>query len=69
MPAGQISEFRTYLYVCQTAADIDCDQRGDVGDRETVARDKQVSVSVHDPSVRIVDARPRAVPHRSPGIA
>src|SRR5262245_38355363 len=23
MPAGQISEFRTYRYVCQTAADID----------------------------------------------
>src|SRR5262245_56406603 len=44
MPAGQIGESRSYLYVCQTAADIDCDQRGDVGDRETVARDKLVSV-------------------------
>src|SRR5262245_13535776 len=44
MPAGQIGEFRRYLYVCQTAADIDCDQRGDVGDRETVAGDKLVSV-------------------------
>ena len=44
MPAGQIGEFQSYLYVCQTAADIDCDQRGDVGDRETVARDKLVSV-------------------------
>jgi hypothetical protein len=37
MPAGQIGEFQSYLYVCQTAADIDCDQRGGVGDRETVA--------------------------------
>jgi hypothetical protein len=25
MPAGQIGELRSYLYVCQTAADIDCD--------------------------------------------
>jgi hypothetical protein len=44
MPAGQIGEFRSYGYVGQTAADIDCDQRGDVGDREPVARDKLASV-------------------------
>jgi hypothetical protein len=44
MPAGQIGELRTYLYVCQTAADVDCDQRGDVGDREAVGRDKLLSI-------------------------
>ena len=31
------------FYVCQTTADVDCDQRGDVGDRETVASDKLVT--------------------------
>jgi hypothetical protein len=25
MPAGQVSELRSYFYVCQTAADVDCD--------------------------------------------
>src|SRR5215813_12095309 len=25
VPAGQMSELRSYLYVCQPAADIDCD--------------------------------------------
>jgi len=68
MPAGQIGELRTYLYACQTAPDIDCDQRGDVGDRETVARNKLVSVqfTIH-PFESLM--RDRAVPHRSPGIA
>src|SRR5262245_56623142 len=40
MPAGQVGELWSDFYVCQTTADVDCDQRGDVGDRETVASDK-----------------------------
>jgi uncharacterized protein (DUF1786 family) len=46
MPAGQVGELRSYFYVCQTAADVDRDQRGDVGDRETVASDELLSVQV-----------------------
>src|SRR5262245_12634275 len=42
MPAGQVGELWSDFYVCQTTADVDCDQRGDVGDRETVASDKLV---------------------------
>jgi hypothetical protein len=41
---GQIRERRRYFYVCQTAADIDCHQRRDVGDCESVPRDELVSV-------------------------
>src|SRR5262249_48751418 len=41
-PAGQVGELWSDFYVCQTTADVDCDQRGDVGDRETVASDKLV---------------------------
>ena len=43
MPAGQVGELWRDFYVCQTTADVDCDQRGDVGDRETVASDKLVA--------------------------
>src|SRR5262245_66630168 len=46
MPAGQVGELRSYFYVCQTTADVDCDQRGDVGDSETVASDKLLSVQL-----------------------
>src|SRR5262245_35827922 len=46
MPAGQVGELRSYFYVCQTTADVDCDQRGDVCDRETVASDKLLSVQL-----------------------
>src|SRR5215471_5185333 len=42
MPAGQVGELWSDFYVCQTTADVDCNQRGDVGDRETVASDKLV---------------------------
>src|SRR6516165_10342969 len=58
MPAGQVGELRSYLYVCQTAADVDCDQRGDVGDRETIARDKLLSAqfAVH-PFESLIDDR------------
>src|SRR5215468_108183 len=42
MPAGQVGELWSDFYVCQTTADVDCDQRGDVGDRETVTSDKLV---------------------------
>src|SRR5262245_27532514 len=46
MPAGQVGELRSYFYVCHTTADVDCDQRGDVCDRETVASDKLLSVQL-----------------------
>src|SRR5262249_53465695 len=46
MPAGQVGELRSYFYVCQTTADVDCDQRGDVCDRETVASDKLLSIQL-----------------------
>src|SRR5262249_14319283 len=46
MPAGQVGELRSYFYVCQTVADVDCDQRGDIGNRETVASDKLVHVQL-----------------------
>jgi len=42
MPAGQVGELWRDFYVCQTTADVDCDQRGDVGNRETIASDKLV---------------------------
>src|SRR5262249_30042441 len=44
MPAGQVGELRSYFEACQATADVDCDQRGDVGDSETVASDKLLSV-------------------------
>ena len=34
------------FYVCQTTGDVDCDQRGNVGDRETVSRHKLVSIQL-----------------------
>src|SRR6516225_7739589 len=66
MPAGQVGELRSYFYVCQTTADADCDQCGDVGDRETVASDKLLSVqlTIHpfeslmrDPTLRFTVVR------------
>src|SRR6266480_4054366 len=62
MPAGQIGELGSYFYFCQAAADVDCDQRGDVGDRKAVACDKLVSVQfaihpfeplLHDRTLRL----------------
>ena len=43
MPAGQMGELRSYFYVCQTAADVDCDQRRDVRDCEAVAGNELMS--------------------------
>src|SRR5262249_13056573 len=66
MPAGQVGELRSYFYVCQTVADVDCDQRGDIGNRETVASDKLVPVQLaihpfeslmHDPTLRFAVVR------------
>ena len=58
MPAGQIRELRSYFYVCQTAPDIDCHQRRDVGDCEAVPRDELVSVqfAIH-PFEALIDYR------------
>jgi hypothetical protein len=39
-----MSEPRSYLYVCQTASNVDCDQGGNVGDRKTVGRNELMSV-------------------------
>src|SRR5262249_52141700 len=44
--AGQVGELRSYFEACQATADVDCDQRGDVGDSETVASDKLLSVQL-----------------------
>src|SRR5262249_17831885 len=44
VPAGQMSKLRSYLYVCQRAADIDCDERSNIGDREAVAGNKLMPV-------------------------
>src|SRR5215471_726431 len=61
MPAGQVGELWSHFYVSQTAANVDCDQRGDVGDRETVASDKLVRAQlaihpfeslIHDSTLR-----------------
>ena len=43
MPAGQMGELRSYFYVCQTAADVDRDQRRDVRDCEAVAGNELMS--------------------------
>ena len=37
VPAGQMGKLWSNLYLCQTAANIDCDQRSDVDDGEAVA--------------------------------
>src|SRR5262249_20609796 len=59
MPAGQVGELRSYFEACQATADVDCDQRGDVGDSETVASDKLLSVqlAIH-PFESLMDDRP-----------
>jgi hypothetical protein len=41
-----MGEFWSYFYVCQTACDVDCDQRSDVGDCEAVAGDELMSVQL-----------------------
>src|SRR5262245_2881152 len=46
IPAGQVGEPRRNFYVRQTTADVDCDQRGDVGYRETVSGDELVSIQL-----------------------
>ena len=53
-----MSKLRSYLYVCQPAADIDRDQRSDVGDREAITSNKFVSVqlAIH-PFEALIDYR------------
>jgi hypothetical protein len=38
-----MGELLSYFYVCQTAADVDCDQRCDVRDCEAVAGNELMS--------------------------
>jgi hypothetical protein len=44
VPAGQMGKLWSYLYLCQTATNIDCDQRSDVGDGEAVAGNESMPV-------------------------
>jgi hypothetical protein len=54
-----MSKLRSYLYVCQPAADIDCDKRGNIGDREAVAGNKLMPVqfAIH-PLKPLISYRP-----------
>ena len=54
-----MSKLRSYLYVCQPAADIDCDKRGNIGDREAVAGNKLMPVefAIH-PFKPLINYRP-----------
>ena len=53
-----MSKLRSYLYVCQPAADIDRDQRSDVSDREAITSNKFVSIqlAIH-PFEALIDSR------------
>ena len=53
-----MSKLRSYLYVCQPAADIDRDQRSDVCDREAITSNKFVSVQLEiHPFEALIDYR------------
>src|SRR5215510_3646614 len=59
VPAGQMSNLRSYLYVCQPAADVGCDKRSNIGDREAVAGNKLMPVqfAIH-PLKPLISYRP-----------
>src|SRR5271169_3413756 len=44
VPSAQMDELRSYFDVCQTVAEVDRDQRSDVGNREAVAGNELMSV-------------------------
>lgn len=54
-----MSKLRSNFYVRQPPADIDCDQCGNIGDREAVAGNKLMSVqfAIH-PLKPLIDYRP-----------
>ena len=61
-----MSHTRSYVYVCETAAEIDRDEGRDIGDSKAVARDELMSVQfvihsfqalINDRSLRLEEVR------------
>ena len=64
-----MDKLRSYFDVCQTAAEVDGDQRSDVGNGEAVAGNELMSVQFMIHPIKTLISHRSLRPRRIPGIA